>query len=132
MSGMHAGAKKFAFAVAEVFRRYPTDAEKRMWEFLRTKPGGIKFRRQHPFLIFVLDFYAHALKLAIEIDGTIHNEEELRTKDIQRQKQIEDAGLKVIRFSNNEVLLEFEKVKKQLLWLIHHSPSGDGGQEQQC
>ena len=54
---------------AEKLRAKMTEPEKKLWDFLKTKPLGFKFRRQHPFSTYVLDFYCHRAQLAIEIDG---------------------------------------------------------------
>ncbi|MBO9682401.1 MAG: DUF559 domain-containing protein [Flavisolibacter sp.] len=60
-----------------------------LWNYLRTKPFGFKFRRQHPFSIYILDFYCHQLKLVIEVDGSIHNVAEVKQNDEIRQQQLE-------------------------------------------
>ncbi len=61
-----------------------------MWGYLKTKPLGFKFRRQHPYYNYILDFYCHKLKLIIEVDGSIHDDEEIIKKDIERQKILEE------------------------------------------
>ena len=66
---MFLGASKVIFQRAEVLRNSQTASEKVLWEYLRAKPLGHKFRRQHPLFAFVVDFYCHSLKLAIEVDG---------------------------------------------------------------
>lgn len=110
-SKMHGGAQKPLFQRARELRNKSTRAEEVLWEYLKTKPFGIKFRRQHPYSVFILDFYCHSLKLVIEADGSIHNLEEVKKNDIERQKLLEQDGLKVIRFSNEEILNSLEKVK---------------------
>jgi very-short-patch-repair endonuclease len=72
---MFAGANDTLFKRAAELRSYQTHAEEILWNYLRTKPYGFKFRRQHPFLNYVLDFYCHSLKLVIEVDGRIHQKE---------------------------------------------------------
>ena len=64
---------------------------------------GVKFRRQHRFGRFVLDFYCAALRLAIEIDGAPHLTEEGKRHDAARTKDLESMGVRVVRFSNNAV-----------------------------
>ena len=66
---MHAGANKFIFQRARELRDRETNAELVLWGYLKGKPLGLKFRRQHPYAVFILDFYCHALKLVIEVDG---------------------------------------------------------------
>jgi very-short-patch-repair endonuclease len=72
--------------------------------------NGYKFRRQHPLSIYVADFYCHALKLVIEIDGDYHLAEGQQLLDRKRTSDIEFQGLKVIRFTNEEVLLKLSEV----------------------
>jgi very-short-patch-repair endonuclease len=66
--GMHAGASPNIFRKAEMLRSKMTIYETKIWRFLSKKPLGFKFRRQHPFGIYVLDFYCHSKRLSIEID----------------------------------------------------------------
>jgi len=107
---MYRDAGKHLFDAARSYRSNPTRAEYKLWLYLRTKPFGIKFRRQHPFLLYVLDFYANSLKLVIELDGSIHENEEVKRKDMERQRILESNGLKVIRFNNNEVIDDIQGV----------------------
>ncbi len=81
-----------------------TDAENVLWGYLKAKPNGYKFRRQHPLGIYIADFYCHKLKLVIELDGSIHDNEEVKQNDAIRQKLIEEDGLTVIRFTNVQIL----------------------------
>ena len=113
--GMHAGAKPELFRFAEKLRANMTEAEKKLWDFLRLKPEGFKFRRQHPFSRYILDFYCHRAALAIEIDGEYYQLPKQKKLDITRTKGIEDLGIKEIRFTNAEVINQFEKVKLIIL-----------------
>ena len=71
------GASATTKALAAEMRKNMTYAEKVLWQQLRNrKLDDLKFRRQHPVAIFILDFYCHEKKLAIEVDGGIHNNEE--------------------------------------------------------
>lgn len=80
-----------------------TPAEKIVWELLRNRKFmNLKFRRQHPVEGFILDFYCAELKLAIEIDGKIHDKQ--KEYDEFRQDVIEKKGLRFIRLTNEEVL----------------------------
>jgi very-short-patch-repair endonuclease len=84
-----------------------TDAEREMWFHLRAgRINGLKFRRQHPLPPYVVDFYCHAPKLVIEVDGSQHTESEdaIRTATLQRQ------GLTVLRFWDNDVLTNTDAV----------------------
>ena len=74
----------------------------------------LKFGRQHPISVYIVDIYCHAEKLVIEIDGSIHEEESIKIKDKIRQKDLEELGLKVIRFSTKEIMQNLESVLKTI------------------
>jgi imidazole glycerol-phosphate synthase subunit HisF len=111
---MHGSAIKLLFQRARELREQATHAEEILWGYLRTKPLGFKFRRQHPFTIYILDFYCHKLKLVIEVDGSIHSLAEVKSNDDQRQLSLENAGMTILRFSNHEVENSLEEVIKKL------------------
>lgn len=93
-------------------RRYSTEAEKRLWYHLRAgRLEGFKFRRQHPHPPYVLDFYCEAAKLVMELDGSQHNE----IADAARTKLLEGAGMKVLRFWDNDVLKDTQAVLETIL-----------------
>jgi very-short-patch-repair endonuclease len=95
--------------LARQMRREPTFAEDRLWEKLRNRRlGDYKFRRQHPIDRFIVDFYCAAAHLVIEVDGEIH--EYTQEEDALRQAFIESLGLRVLRFTNGEVLTQMEAV----------------------
>ena len=100
---MHAGAIKPLYQRAREFRNNSTHAETILWGYLKTKPLGYKFRRQHPYSNYILDFYCHALKLVIEIDGSIHNMPEVKINDERRQSTLQNNGLFVLRFPNEAI-----------------------------
>lgn len=83
---MFLGASNFIFENAKELRKDLTHSEQTLWDHLRTKPLGYKFRRQHPLGIYIADFYCHALKLVIEIDGSIHKVAEVAIRDNYRQE----------------------------------------------
>jgi len=111
---MHAGAIKPLYQRARELRNNSTHAEQVLWGYLKTKPFGLKFRRQHPYSIYILDFYCHALKLVIEVDGKIHEQEEVKLNDKIRQELIEKDGMKFLRFPNEEILKSLEVVIKKI------------------
>lgn len=111
---MHSGASKFHFQRARELRDNSTHSESLLWEYLKTKPHGIKFRRQHPYSVYILDFYCHSLKLVIELDGSIHNLPDNKLNDEVRQQHLENDGLIVIRFTNDLVEKRFEDVIKEI------------------
>ena len=109
--GMHYGADAFSFRNAEKLRIHQTDAESILWAELRNKKlDGIKFRRQHPVSRFVVDFYCHSAKLVVELDGGIHQNAEVMENDKNRQMELEEFGLRVLRFKNEEVFSHKENV----------------------
>jgi len=111
---MFYSASPIIFQRAKELRNQLTDAERILWMHLRTKPKGYKFRRQHPAGNYILDFYCHALKLAIEADGGIHNEEKVQEADRKRQKDLESEGIYVIRFTNKEIMVNMESVVERI------------------
>jgi very-short-patch-repair endonuclease len=100
---------------ARKLRRQQTDAENLLWFTIRGRRFcGFKFRRQYPIAGYILDFYCNDAALAVELDGGGHAEHEQREYDEERTKVIEAAGIKVIRFWNNDVLNSFETVLEEL------------------
>nr|MCU0526963.1 DUF559 domain-containing protein [Elainella sp. Prado103] len=94
---------------AKVMRKDMTKAEKKLWyDFLKTFPERIL--RQRPIDHFIIDFYCPTLNLVIEVDGGQHYSEEGQETDAERTAILESYGLQVLRFSNHEVLQEFESV----------------------
>ncbi|MDP3090047.1 MAG: N-6 DNA methylase [Nitrospira sp.] len=97
--------------LARTLRQERTDAEALMWQLLRDRQiAGYKFRRQHPLEPYVLDFYCHELKLAVEVDGGQHNELAGRAHDARRESFLVKTGIRTLRFWNNQVLAETEAV----------------------
>lgn len=108
---MWKGASSQIFSNAKKLRENPTEAEELLWLALRNNQvDGYKFRRQHPISIYIADFYCHKLKLVIEIDGGYHLTEEQQVLDKERTCTIEFQGLKVVRFTNEDVLLKLPEV----------------------
>ena len=117
---MFYGARKNIFLRAIELRNSKTVAEAKLWEELRKKEiFKARWKRQHPVDIFVLDFYCHKYKLAIEVDGEIHLQEEVREHDDGREHDIEKLGIKMLRFTNKEVLENIEFVKECILYKIN-------------
>ncbi len=102
------------FARAKKLRENETTQEAKMWGYLGKSPLGIKFRRQHPIKLYIADFYCHALKLVIEIDGGIHNDRAVKQYDAERQKVLEEEGIVFMRFDNNDVDNNFENIKEKI------------------
>ena len=113
---MHHGASNFIFSNAKALRDNETLAEKILWEKLRNKRFyGYKFRRQHPIAIFIADFYCHTQKLIIEIDGEYHETSEQQFLDNERTQYFTDNDIKLIRFTNEQVLNDIELVLNEIL-----------------
>ncbi len=105
------GAPPTIIERAKELRQKMTATEIILWEKLKNKQIlGLKFRRQHPIDLFIADFYCHPIKLVIEIDGKYHNQTEKREQDLNRTAEMERFGIKVIRFTNQEVMLETERI----------------------
>ena len=90
------GIRRKMIEIAREFPKEPTEGEKILWESLRGKRlDGIKFRRQQPIGYFVVDFYSSAYRLAVEVDGPIHDQQ--IEADTARQDILEILGLTVLR-----------------------------------
>jgi very-short-patch-repair endonuclease len=93
-------------------RSNPTTAESILWEELRGKRfKGLKFRRQHPIGKYIVDFYCPSECLVIEIDGSVHNDENQKEYDHLREREIQGQDLRLKRFSNYEV-------ENRLWWVL--------------
>jgi len=115
------------FANAKALRYNMTPAENALWANLNVKLNKTKFRRQHPLGRYIADFYCHQHKLVIELDGSIHNLPEIKQNDIEKQAFLEEQGLKVLRFTNNEVFNNLEKVLESINTHISSPFRGRGG-----
>ena len=94
---------------ARTLRKEQTPQERRLWYcFLKDYP--VRFQRQKTIDKYIVDFYCHKAKLAIEIDGGQHYEPPEQERDSERTKALEQFGLMVIRFSNREINLQFDSV----------------------
>jgi very-short-patch-repair endonuclease len=98
-----AGAEQPLFKQAAELRSQQTHAEEVLWSYLRTKLQGFKFRRQHPCLVYILAFYCHAFHLVIEVDGSVHYQEDVKAADEIRQRNLEEHSLTIILFTNDEI-----------------------------
>jgi uroporphyrinogen-III synthase len=101
-------------------RKEPTQAERVLWEELRNnRLNGAKFRRQHPLVGFILDFYCDKFKLCIEVDGGIHLETEQSEYDKSRDEYLKEFGVQTIRFTNDEVERDMERVLEVIRGHLH-------------
>ena len=100
-----------AFEKARALRKNLTVAEDKLWQALRgRKIAGLKFRRQHPFEEYILDFFCAEKMLVVEVDGGYHQTKEQIEYDENRTAFLEEKELKVLRFKNEEVEGNIEKV----------------------
>ncbi|MCX2574801.1 endonuclease domain-containing protein [Pedobacter sandarakinus] len=105
------GANAKLFEFSKVLRKTQTDAENLIWQSLRNrKVLGFKFRRQHPLDKYIADFYCYEAKLVIEIDGGIHDQNENAEHDKNRTYELEELGITIIRFTNEMVNSNLDKV----------------------
>ena len=95
---------------ARYLRKEGTKAERMLWEKLRNKNFGTRWRRQHPIDMFIVDFFASEIKLAIELDGSPHNIKENKEYDEARTDYLESKYINVLRFWNSEVEKNLENV----------------------
>jgi type I restriction-modification system DNA methylase subunit len=120
---------KQLLANARELRKNQTDAEELLWQLLRNrKLNNLKFRRQHPLKAgFILDFYCVEAKLGIEVDGGYHNQKKQLEYDAERTKIINEYGVKIIRFTNEQVLQNTELVLQEIINAASPpSPNGEG------
>ena len=104
--------------LAEQMRKAPTPAEKYLWDnILRSSQLGFKFTRQKPIHNFILDFYCSELLLGIEADGEIHYLQQ--EQDQMRTEYLDSLGIKILRFKNEQILKQTEKVKTEILNYIN-------------
>ena len=106
-------------ACARENRRNATLAEQVLWEQLRQGVCGVKFLRQHVIGEYIVDFVSRHGGLVIEVDGGYHAEQHQKEVDMLREQDLEQMGLHVMRFSNEEVLYETEQVLEQITHYIN-------------
>ena len=101
-------------ARARAMRQEPASAEKKLWRCLRDRQlNGFKFRRQHVVGPYVADFYCHAVRLIVEIDGESHGHRE--SYDATRTQILNRGGDRVIRFANEDVFDFLDSVLEEIL-----------------
>ena len=107
-------------------RQTSTDAEAFLWKRLRNRQLlGFKFRRQHQIGNYVADFYCHKARLVIECDGGIHSRAQAWHHDQNREAYMSALGLRTLRFTNEEVLNETERVLSEITdYLARRSRAG--------
>ena len=113
--------------IARNLRKNSTEAECILWRELKSRKLGYKFVRQKPILFtynkrnkfFVADFYCKQLKLVIELDGSIHDKQ--KDHDQLRTEIMNTIGIKVIRFTNEEIMNDMDNVLKTIIYELRPS-----------
>ena len=110
----------------------PTEAEKVLWEALRAKGLGVKFRQQHIIEDFIVDFYCNEYKVTVEVDGGYHNEADQMKSDEERTARLNELGYTELRFTNEEILCDLDRVLKAIKTFCSGTPlssrRGEGGE----
>jgi len=103
-----------------------TNAEKKLWKFLRNSQlNGFKFRRQYPVGPYVLDFFCFSKQIGIELDGGGHADPTQKNHDEKRTTFLEEEGIRVLRFWNNDVLDNTEGVLEAILIAFQETASAE-------
>jgi len=101
---------------AREMREHPTDAEAKLWRVLRYKGlAGYRFRRQHRIGGYILDFYCASRRLAIELDGGQHGDKAQTESDRKRTGRLNELGVRVVRFWDDDVLKHTDAVAEEIL-----------------
>jgi very-short-patch-repair endonuclease len=108
-----------------------------LWQVLRKRPAGLKFRKQFPFRGFVVDFACLERRLAIEVDGEVHSMGDIPRRDARRDAQLAEAGFETLRIAARDVLKNMEGVLTLILHTcenrpFHHSASRSGPPPRLC
>ncbi len=119
MGNMFYGATKLIFQRAEELRKNPTHTEMIVWQYLKAKQLGVRFKRQHPISMYIADFYSHELKLVIEVDGSIHNVKDVVENDIIREEAIVSLGIKIVRITNAEIRTDIIRVIEKIRKIVN-------------
>ena len=101
---------------AKELRREMTPAEKLLWQEVRAKKLGVRFRRQQIIQGFIVDFYCHKAGLVIEVDGDIHDLQ--KDEDASREKALSELGLRIVRFRNDDVVRNLSAVVGRIRELV--------------
>jgi len=108
--------------IARRLRQNMTGAEVVLWQHLRGKSTGWKFRRQYPIGPFIADFACVAARLVIEVDGATHGSD-ARERDASRTQFLSQQGWRIIRFTNPEIYSELDGVWRKIVEVLGPPPS---------
>ena len=107
---------------AQEHKKHPTEAERSLWETLRAKKMGYRFRRQHIIGDFIVDFICIPLNLIIEVDGKYHSTPKQQEADYLRDSLLNQAGYTILRFTNEEVIGNIDHVIHRITMAMSESP----------
>ena len=112
---------------AREMRMKATPAEAFAWELFRNRQFlGLKFRRQHQIGNYIVDFYCHEKRLVVELDGSVHDSDEQRTMDRNRDAHLESLGMTVVRIKNQHLLQHTQEALNEIADALNPSPAGRG------
>ena len=117
------GTTKPTVRRARALRRKMTLPEVLLWRLLRTRPDGLKFRRQHPAGPYVLDFYCESAKVAVEVDGIAHDMGDVADRDAVRDEWLREAGIQTLRIAAHDVLNDPEAVVTGIIERCRPAPT---------
>ncbi len=103
---------------ARGLRRAMMPPEVMLWQRLRAKPGGVKFRRQHPVGAYVADFYAPEARVIVEVDGMVHDMGDRPARDAVRDAWLRSRGFVVVRVAAADVLRDVDGVVAGVVALV--------------
>jgi very-short-patch-repair endonuclease len=108
--------KKSLEEIRRKLRQETTEAEDFLWQHIRNrKLNQLKFKRQHSIGNYIVDFYCASQRLIIEVDGKVHNQADQKEKDKSRDENLKEMNFKILRFSNEEVLLKINFVIQEII-----------------
>lgn len=100
--------------IARRLRKEMSLPEVLLWQRLRGRAGGVKFRRQHPLAGYVVDFYCPKARLIVEIDGEAHNRRNRPARDAKRDAILAGHGFRILRISAAQILADVDAVAETL------------------
>jgi very-short-patch-repair endonuclease len=104
---------------ARRLRKKLTDAERKLWSRLRDRQvANLKFRRQHPLGSRVVDFFCPEANLAIELDGSGHVSHRGQTSDLDREIELYEKGIRILRFQDTDVFKNLDGVLNAIIYAV--------------
>jgi len=111
-----------------ILRNKPTKFEDLMWNELRDRKLGFKFKRQYSLGNYVADFFCREKKLAVEIEGEVHRRASVQKYDVYRIRYMGALGVRVVRIQNEEIIKNLDQVLKKIRINLTSNPSPDSGE----